>query len=95
MSHASSSSQPEPEPEPQPNAPRDVIQLRFDQDGFPIGLGSEKAPSKLGRLVRTQVSIRYKTWFDVPGTVKDGVWEDMKVLLYTLKFIWNDLSYLD
>lgn len=91
MSHASSSS----EPQPQPNAPRDVIQLRFDRDGFPIGPGSEKAPSKLGRLVRTQVSIRYKTWFDVPGTVKDGVWEDMKVLLYTLQFICNDLSYLD
>ncbi|KAL5725761.1 hypothetical protein ACHQM5_008870 [Ranunculus cassubicifolius] len=64
--------------EDQENTPRIMKILKFNSKGLPIGPGAGTAALVLGKLVRSQIPIRFKRWTDAPKERKDVMWEDYK-----------------
>ncbi|KAL5718834.1 hypothetical protein ACHQM5_011697 [Ranunculus cassubicifolius] len=64
--------------EGQENTPRIMKILKFNSKGLPIGPGAGTAALVLGKLVRSQIPIRFKRWTDALKERKNVMWEDYK-----------------
>ncbi|KAL5719888.1 hypothetical protein ACHQM5_012616 [Ranunculus cassubicifolius] len=53
--------------------------LKFNSKGLPIGPGAGRAALVLGKLVRSQIPIRFKRWTDAPKERKDLMWETLRL----------------
>ncbi|KAF5185644.1 hypothetical protein FRX31_024771 [Thalictrum thalictroides] len=60
------------------NTSQSVRKLKFNYFGLPIGPGSEKAATKLGKLAKTNIPISYTTWRKVSKDINDAVWKELK-----------------
>ena len=66
-----------------PNLDRIEKEVEFDKYGrYNANAKAKKYPSHLGKLVKNNVPISYRTWEEVPEKIKLQMWQDIKV--------WND-----
>ncbi|KAM7507684.1 hypothetical protein LguiA_018137 [Lonicera macranthoides] len=62
--------------QPTASSSQQKVKLHVNKYNQLVGEGSSKFKSKLGKLVRTHISIAYHDWCVVPDAYKEDVWND-------------------
>ena len=68
------------------------VVVQFDEFGEPVGDDSSRMSSQLGHLVAERVPFNYLDWDKVPDNIKDGIWNDVEVVIYTLAVFFKLLN---
>uniref|UniRef100_A0A803NSA5 Uncharacterized protein n=1 Tax=Cannabis sativa TaxID=3483 RepID=A0A803NSA5_CANSA len=55
-----------------------TVELEYNVHGQAIGKGGKQYASKLGDIVRSNISINKKSWDDVSAEKKEEIWDEMK-----------------